>query len=220
MTLKLDFDLDNIPSYALQPNKVEYLMLFLHGYGSDGNDLIQLANLYAQKFTNFQFIAPHAPGKLQFGGHYWFPLQSLSPQELEEGTLSIVTHLNEWIDYVLDCYGISPEKLILCGFSQGTMIALQAGIMRLIAPSAIIGFSGILTTAQRLDDFVTVKSPIFLCHGSNDLIVPSHHSETAFDALTRKGFQVEKHIFDGYEHTIPPQGLMKSIDFLKFHLKN
>jgi phospholipase/carboxylesterase len=216
---KIDFSKPNFAVKHPQNGKAKYLMIFLHGYGSDGNDLIGLSNVFDKTIPQTIYLSPNAPNPTGFGGYQWFPISSLSNRELETGTLSIAPYVHHFIDEALAFYDISPENLILAGFSQGAMIAMHIGIERKIVPTAVFAYSGALTAIEGIEKRIQSRPPIFLCHGANDDVVLPQYTIKAAEVLTALGVTVEKHIIAHYPHTIPPEGLVASVKFLNTHIK-
>jgi phospholipase/carboxylesterase len=104
------------------------IVLLLHGYGSDGNDLIALASAWRQALPDTLFLAPHAPQRCGAGfGYQWWPLDAYSPQALAAGAASAAPAIHAFIDRKLAQYGLTEAQLGLVGFSQGTMMALHVG---------------------------------------------------------------------------------------------
>lgn len=147
------------PSNGAAPRR---LVIFLHGYGADGNDLIGLAPFFAQAMPDAAFHSPHAPQPCEMApmGRQWFSLQAYDPDMLRrnpetlkpalermfQGARDAAPALNDYIDRLLEQYGLTSDKLVIAGFSQGTMMALHVGLRRAPnrAPAAIVGYSGAL----------------------------------------------------------------------------
>jgi len=220
MTQKIDFKNADFPIKFPNKGEPQYLMVILHGYGSDGNDLIGLSSIFQQVLPHAVCLAPNAPTSTGFGGYQSFPISDLSNRELETGTVSIAPYLHNFIDQALEFYKVKPENLIIAGFSQGSMIALHVGMERKIAPKAVLAYSGALTAVADIERRIQSKPPILLCHGGDDEVVKPSYTIQAFDTLTKLGFTVEKHIIQGYPHTIPPEGLKASLRFLDTQIKS
>jgi phospholipase/carboxylesterase len=193
------------------------LFVFLHGYGSDGYDLLGLGDFYHTYFPNALFLSPHAPIKMPFGGHQWFPLNNFSREEVLEGVQEAATSLHADLEGVLKTYNIPHNRLILGGFSQGCMMALHVGLRLSAPPFAILGFSGLLAGGEEMLEGIKVRPPIFLAHGDTDTVVPTQKTFEAADALKKQGFNVETHISSNSGHTITPQAVQESLNFLKKH---
>jgi phospholipase/carboxylesterase len=194
------------------------IVIFLHGYGADGNDLIGLGREWAAILPDAAFVSPNAPESLPgqfFGGRQWFPLQTRSEKEWEEGVRNAQPVIEAFIVAEAARAKLPLGAVALVGFSQGTMMALQAGLRLPEAPAAIVGFSGHLAGASRLAAEIKVKPPILLIHGSVDEVIPVqaiHHARTA---LAAAGVPVQWQIRPGLGHGIDPEGLKAAGLFLR-----
>jgi len=203
-----------------QSGTTQNVVMFLHGYGADGADLLGLADPLAPLMENTTFIAPDAPEKCVANpfGYQWFPIPWLdgsSPEEAEAGIERATADLNGFIDKVLEDEGISPENLGIIGFSQGTMMALQVLPRRAEPVGGIVGCSGRLMEAARLSEEVKSKPPVMLVHGDQDDVVPPASLEQAARALASLEFEVYAHMSEGTAHGIAPDGLEFAVQFLK-----
>src|SRR5260221_7704103 len=122
------------------------LVVFLHGYGSNGDDLIGLAPYMQKALPETEFLSPNAPfpwqGMLYTKGYQWFDLASMDPGHILKGIREALPHLNSFLDEALKKRGLNDKNLALVGFSQGTMMALQVGLTRPKACAGILGYSG------------------------------------------------------------------------------
>src|SRR5262249_5556244 len=127
--------------------KARQLVVFLHGYGADGNDLIDIGRAWQQLLPEAAFVSPHAPRPREQAptGREWFPLTVRDPNERWTGVNSAAPALQQFLDAELSRCGLPPAALALVGFSQGTMMALHVGLRRPVAPIAIVGYSGLLS---------------------------------------------------------------------------
>src|SRR6201995_4770022 len=123
-----------------------HLVVLVHGYGADGNDLISLAGHWQSLLPTTEFVAPNAPDRVPGApsGFQWFGLTRMDPQELSRGVAAAGPLLDGFLDQELSRLGLSADRLALVGFSQGTMLALHVGLHRPAKPAAIVGFSGLL----------------------------------------------------------------------------
>jgi phospholipase/carboxylesterase len=191
------------------------LVILLHGYGSNGDDLISLAPHWGATLPLTQFVAPNAPEPCPGapGGYQWWALTSADRSARAEGAARAAPVLDAFIDAELARYGVSEAKLALVGFSQGTMMALHVGPRRRRPLAGIVGYSGMLADETSLVDAAT-RPPILLIHGDADPMIPIsafHHAETA---LAKSGFPVESHISPGLGHGIDLPGLELGGQFL------
>ncbi|MGH6888488.1 MAG: alpha/beta hydrolase [Rhizomicrobium sp.] len=190
-----------------------HLVVFCHGYGADGNDLIGLAPHWQRLLPTAAFVAPNGPERCQGAGFQWFPLARLDVEEVRRGVESAAECLNTFLDTELARLGLSPDRLILAGFSQGTMMSLHVGLRRPIKPLAIIGYSGMLAVPERVDQLGAKAPPILLVHGDVDTMIPPEALFAAAGALGRAGALVQWHLSRGIAHSIDPEGLLLGATF-------
>lgn len=198
--------------------KAKQLVVFLHGYGSNGDDLISLAPFWADLLPDAEFISPNAPfpcAMNPFGGYQWFGLEDLNLANKLSGAQAAATILDATLDQALTERGLDESKLALVGFSQGTMMALHVGPRRAIAPAAIVGYSGALIAGELLPAELKSKPPVLLVHGMADPVVPFPAMGAAAAALQAAGLAVETVARPGLPHSIDQDGLTRGGRFLK-----
>ncbi|MEM7619502.1 MAG: dienelactone hydrolase family protein [Pseudomonadota bacterium] len=204
----------------LQPvsgGKAEHLIVLLHGYGADGNDLIGLASHWQSALPNAVFVSPNAPEPCAmnpFGGRQWFPLTLRDTDEYWRGVQSAAPSLNAFLDAELKKHNLTDEKLGLVGFSQGTMMALHVGLRRTVAPGAIVGYSGLLAGPEHLQNEIKSRPPVYLIHGDQDDVIPVAALPLATKALQDVDINVQTHIAQGIGHGIDETGLQLAGKFL------
>lgn len=207
------------PERPAASGTADSLVVFLHGYGADGADLIGLAEPLAPYLPNTRFAAPNAPEPCVNNpmGYQWFPIPWLdgsSPVEAARSAHAAFAALDGWLDGT----GMAPERTVIVGFSQGTMMALHVGLRRKVAVAGIVGFSGRLLEPERLAAEITVKPPVLLIHGDADPMVPFASLAEAAAALGAAGVPVETHVSKGVGHGIAPDGLRLALDFIRTRL--
>ena len=205
------------------PKKADAVVVFLHGYGADGADLLGLADPLAPHLPDTAFYAPDAPEPCVNNpmGYQWFPIPWLdgsSEAQAKDSMGRSIEDVNAFLDRVLADEGLAPERMAVVGFSQGTMMALHVLPRRASAVAGIVGFSGRLLAPELLSE-VTVKPPVLLVHGDQDPMVPFADMRLAGEALTGAGFTVYGHVMKGTGHGIAPDGLSVALGFLKDVLK-
>ena len=188
---------------------VQSLVILLHGYGSNGDDLISLAPHWRGALPNSVFVAPNAPEPCPGapGGYQWWALTSASREGRAEGAAGAAPVLDAFIDAELARYGLAEAQLALVGFSQGTMMALHVGPRRRSRLAGIVGYSGMLADEAGLADSSMTRPPILLIHGDVDPMIPIAAFHQTKDALVRNGFAVESHVSPGVGHSIDMAGL-------------
>jgi len=203
---------------SLQPlsgGAPRHIVLLLHGYGSNGADLIALAPHWRQALPGALFLAPNAPMRLGAGGGYqWWPLSAFTPQALTAGAASAAPAIDAFIDRKLGQYGLSEADLAIVGFSQGTMMALHVGLRRKRSVAAIVGYSGMLAGAHELAHQNPSRPPVLLIHGSADPVVPVAALHAAKADLQKLGIDVATHISAGLGHSVDPVGVRLGGEFV------
>jgi phospholipase/carboxylesterase len=188
-----------------------HLVVLVHGYGADGQDLLGLANHWQGLLPSVAFAAPNAPTRIPGGpGYQWFPISRIDPHEMQKGVEAAGPALDEYLDGELARLGLPPERLALAGFSQGTMLSLHVGLRRKVRPAAIVGFSGLLAGPPPDSDI----PPILLTHGDSDTVIPPQAMFLAAAQLGLAGAAVQWHLAAGMGHGIDPEGLGIAGQFL------
>ncbi len=193
------------------------VVVLLHGYGSDGNDLIGLARVWQPVMPDALFVAPNGPSAcdLNPAGYQWFPLDLNRDISRLTGSETARPIIKGFLDDVWRQTGFGPGETILGGFSQGAMMALDVGL-RLEGPLAgIVAFSGGVMTPDNVDQIIKSKPPGCLIHGAEDDVVPVSMSVIGGEALRKQGLDVQVHISPGAGHTIAQDGLEVASAFLQ-----
>lgn len=193
-------------------------VVLLHGYGSDGNDLIGLAPHWQAILPDAVFVSPNAPQLCDSfaGGFQWFPV-SLDGDRLarrQTGVVEARPVLTEFLDDLWAQSGIGPENTILAGFSQGAMMALHTGLSLETPLMGIVAFSGAFLPPEGFGTKPYAKSPVCLVHGDMDEVVDPEHSADADTALRLAGYEVSYHVSEGAGHGIAPDGLSFAGQFI------
>lgn len=209
---------------------VQQAVIFLHGYGADGNDLIDLAPMLADALPGTAFYSPDAPQPCEMGpfGRQWFSLSQYDPEMLRrnpatlapayaqmlDGTRAAAPDLSAFIDSVAATHGLGRDRVALVGFSQGTMMALHVALRTAPSVAAVVGFSGALIGAESLEAEKVSEPPVLLIHGDADQIVPIAAMGMASRALEDAGVEVNTLTCAGLEHGIDREGLELAAGFL------
>ena len=199
------------------------VVVFLHGYGADGADLLGLADPLAPHLPDTVFLAPNAPERCATNPmrFQWFPIPWIDGSSEEAAEISMrqsIDDLNAYLDQVLADEGMTHGQMVLFGFSQGTMMSLHVAPRRSEAVAGIVGFSGRLLQPEALADEAVVKPPVLLVHGDQDDLVPVQSLQEAGNALVEAGFEVYAHIMKGTGHGIAPDGLSVALAFIRDRL--
>ncbi|MBQ57887.1 phospholipase [bacterium] len=201
--------------------RVESAVIFLHGYGANGADLLGLAAVLAEHMPNTLFLAPDAPevNAMSEVGLQWFPIPWIDGSSEEDAMLGLRSasqDLNAYLDGVMIDFDLLPEQVIVFGFSQGTMMALHVIPRRDEAIAGLVVFSGQLLEPEALVDDARAFLPILLVHGDQDDVVPIAALPKAVEGLQAAGFKdVYAHVMKDGAHGIAPDGLQVALAFMR-----
>ncbi|HUS53028.1 MAG TPA: dienelactone hydrolase family protein [Thermohalobaculum sp.] len=211
------------PRAAARSGKTKSLVILLHGYGADGNDLFGLNGPLAQHLPDTAFRSPDAPEKCRVNpmGRQWFSISWLdgsTESEMAAGFCRSADILHRYITEAMAEEGVGPAQTALVGFSQGTMMSLHVAPRRAEPLAGVVGFSGRLHANENLKNEALSKPPILLIHGDQDEMIPVAALGAAETGLADAGFKVRTHISRGTGHGIAPDGLGLALGFLSEHL--
>lgn len=201
------------PKSGGQPKQ---LMVILHGYGADGQDLISLGYQWRDLWPDMLFVAPNAPEVCAQNpsGYQWFPLKV----DRIAGRIEGVSNARPVIvNFLIDLWaqtGISPANTVLAGFSQGAMMALHVGTSLDQQLAAIVAFSGAFVPPEGFGSGKFARPPVALIHGDSDGVVDPNLSREADTVLKSDGFEVSLHMSPRVGHGIAPDGLAFATAFL------
>jgi phospholipase/carboxylesterase len=209
------------PRLAPASGPARQLVVFLHGYGADGNDLIEIGRAWQTLLPHVAFVSPHAPepcGQAPVG-RQWFALTFRDPDERWVGANKAAPVLERFLEAELNRHKLPPSALALVGFSQGTMMALHVGLRRAVPPAAIVGYSGLLATPpdgnlETLAAEIKSRPPVLLVHGDRDDLIPPQALFQSVQALAALGISAEWHLSPGIGHSIDAEGLRHGGEFL------
>lgn len=204
-----------LPYPELKPKTAaaEKLIVFLHGFGSDGNDLISLAPYFQSVFPAYHFIAPHGIepcGMLTFG-RQWFDLENRSLALLQELTGGNAPKVHELISEKQKELNLTNKDTIIIGFSQGTMIGLYLVLTQKDSYAGLIGFSGRLIPPPAC---LNKSTQVCLIHGIEDDVVPASEADTIEHYLLQNEVMCESHKLPNLAHSIDMRGIEIAMEFL------
>ncbi|MDA0996773.1 MAG: dienelactone hydrolase family protein [Proteobacteria bacterium] len=196
--------------------KPRQLVMFCHGVGSDGEDLIGLAPYCQRVLPDARFVAPNAPFPFESApfGYQWFSLNNAGPDGRLDGARMAAPILNAFIDAELGAHGLTDRDLALVGFSQGAMMCLHVGLRRPKLVAGVLAYSGMLVGPDVLESEIRAKPPVLLCHGQADEVVPFDFMPAALEALRGVGVRAEGLGRPGLGHGLDDDGIKAGMFFL------
>ena len=195
--------------------------ILLHGWGSNGDDLIQIAPEFAKNFENMIFLSPNAPDVCSANpyGRQWFEIKN----DLEKTSLNDLTYSEELImAYIEECalrFKISSSKIFLLGFSQGSTMAMHIGLHYPKKLAGILAFSGILLFNEIFKSYKKNETPFLIVHGKEDEVVPHHFLDYSHAKLLELNVSSQKLSLDNLGHSINMQGIESAKNFISDNLK-
>lgn len=204
------------PRIAAKSGTVRQIVVFLHGYGADGKDLIEIGRQWAAMLPDASFVAPNAPEPCAGSpmGRQWFALTNRAPDERWDGVTRSRPALDAFLDAELARHGIAANRMALVGFSQGTMMALHTGLRRPHPLAAIVGFSGMLVGPEHLGEATALRTPVLMTHGDQDQVIPVDAMFMAAEDLANAGGACQWHLAAGLAHGIDAPSLRHAGLFL------
>lgn len=192
------------------------LLVLLHGVGADGNDLIALAPYFRAVMPDTLVVAPNAPEPYDMApfGYQWFSIRDLEAAPRLAGARRAAPVLDRFLDAELARLGLADDRLILCGFSQGAMMALHVALRRSRPAAALISHSGMLIGAEQLPGEIRSRPPVLLTHGADDDVVPAGALPAAKAALEAEGVRVSARLVPGLGHGIDETTVRAALDFI------
>lgn len=192
-------------------------VIFLHGYGANSEDLINIANLWIDKLPETLFLSPNAPFKCEFAdnAYQWFELTSISPDSIGDGLKKAGPYLNDYIDHVSNTFKVEEKNIFFVGFSQGTMMALYHLCKRENSCAGLLGYSGLLFENEKFKSEIKSKFPIKLYHGKKDELINYQNSIEASKKLKKFGFDIDYSLSDDLGHGIDDKGIQLGLNFIK-----
>jgi phospholipase/carboxylesterase len=200
----------------------KFLVILLHGYGSNGENLIELANEFQPIIPDAYFIAPNAiePWEGGFPNSYqWFSLYVGTERSALDSLVPKIKNANKillkFIEEQLQRFNLSYENLILIGFSQGSMMSIYQGLIMPKKIAGIISFSGKVVEPNSVGDKIISKPNICLIHGTNDSVLPFSNFQEAQIILNQHGVPFEAHAIEHLDHTIDIRAVRIAQNFIK-----
>ena len=213
-----------LDSLIIPPEKsveIKNAVVLLHGYGGDGKDISLLTLNWRRFLKNTVFLCPNGHEKCEINplGFQWFDLSKDDEEHILKKSLEAEDMIKEFIDEVKSKYNLSKSNIVLCGFSQGCMMAINIGITSEEKFNCIVGFSGKIINKDNLQSRIKNKSKILLIHGDQDEIVSSNFLLEAKDFFERNKFNIQTKIINNCGHHIPIEASSLALNFIKKNIE-
>ena len=209
-----------LPDYTIKSDKqTKRLVVLLHGYGSNGADLLEIGHFLSPSLPLTTFISPNAPQTWDMGpfGYQWFGLSDvdpLNPMRMRSGLDRAVPELKKFLEEQLALHNLTSNQLILIGFSQGGILAMDM-IFHMPGLGGVISYAGALYPPEKIPSHTQPYPPVLLVHGTLDTVVPYASMEAARQTLSNLGVDVMTQSCQGLGHSIDVKGLHRGLDFLQ-----
>ncbi len=187
-------------------------VIWLHGLGADGHDFEPIVpELRLPGDLSLRFIFPHAPVQpVTINGgmamRSWFDIVSFDAEGRADraGVLKSSAVLEGLISREID-RGISPEKIVLAGFSQGGAVAIHTALLTSHKIAGLMALSTYMALPDDVASAVCRKDlPIFMAHGSFDPVLRLEWGRASADRLIAAGYAVDWHEYP-MAHAVCPQ---------------
>ncbi len=208
---------------AAASGRARSLVVFLHGYGANGADLLDIGDVLAPHLPDTAFAAPDAADRVPGApmGYQWFPIPAFdgsTQEQAKAGLVKATADVSDFLDQRLAHEKLGPQALAIVGFSQGAMMSLHVAPRRAKPMAAVVAISGRLIAPELLAAETVSRPPVLVMHGDQDAVVPFGEMAAAADALVAGGFDTYGHVMKGMGHGISQDGLGQMLGFLKQHL--
>lgn len=200
----------------------KYLVIFLHGYGSNAANLIELSHEFKHILPDAHFIAPNGVEPWEGGfpdAYQWFSLSNGTERKNLDIISKDIRHSNKilqrFIDQQLTRFNLTPQQLFIAGFSQGAMMSIYQGLIRPEKVAGIISFSGRVILPEMTGEIIISKPEICLIHGENDSVLPFNYFIEAKKLLELEKVSFESHAFSHLDHSIDGRAIKAAQNFVK-----
>jgi phospholipase/carboxylesterase len=210
--------MESLNFFEIVPDEVNNLMLLLHGYGSNANDLLSIGINIKELLPNTAFLFVNAPTPCENhveGCNQWFSLKTMNLFTILKEIKRSHILLNHLIIEQIKRFNISPNNLIIGGFSQGAMMSLYTGLRQEQQPLGLISFSGMLPdTLETLKKDIRNRTNVCLIHGDLDNVVPYNSMSTAEEIFMALDVPCSSFTIENMRHEINEDALKSAKNFI------
>ena len=217
----MTFCLDSTIIGPEKSEEIKNIVVLLHGYGGDGEDISMLSLNWRRHMPNTIFICPngHEPCAVNPSGYQWFDLGNDNPNYILDEFLKAEKKLTKFLDEVKNEYKFDNNKIVLSGFSQGCMMSINVGLTSEKPFNCIVGFSGKIINLDDLKNRRKNSTDTLLIHGDLDDIVSPTHLLEAKDFFLRENINVETHLIKNCGHHIPIEASSIALNYILKKIK-
>ena len=200
-----------------EENKINSVVILLHGYGGDGKDISMLTLNWKRFLPNTVFLCPngHEKCSINQSGFQWFDLSKDDPKYIIKQSLKAEQIIKKYINEVKELYKLNNSQICLSGFSQGCMMSINIGLTSDENFNCVVGFSGKIIDKNNLAKRISSTTKMLLLHGDKDAVVPSSNLLEAKDFLLRNKIEVETNMISDCDHRIPIKASSIALGYLK-----
>jgi len=186
------------------------IVLFLHGYGSNGSDLMTLKDYFHLNQSETEFISPNAPESCEFNffGYQWFALNERTVEEIQRGLKSAFFYLDDIVNNIIKKFEVKTEQISILGFSQGSMLATYYALQKETTFQNIFSLSGSLP--KKILEEIDLKknnTKYLIFHGKIDDVVSANQALETHQFLVDQKIESQIIIDDNCGHSISPLAL-------------
>ena len=215
----MDFSLD---TKIIKPenNKIKNVIILLHGYGGDGNDISAITLNWKRFLPDTIFFCPdgHEICPINPSGFQWFDLSKDDQNYILNESIKAEKKINYFINEIKLKYKLKNSEICISGFSQGCMMSINLGLTAEENFNCVVGFSGKIIDKENIAKRIKSKTKMLLIHGDLDPVVPPNNLLEAKDFLIRNKVNVETKMIENCGHNIPIEASSFALNYIKKNL--
>ena len=213
----MQFSLNTI---VIKPEKnlpITNAIILLHGYGGDGKDISMITLNWKRFLPNTVFLCPdgHETCSINPSGFQWFDLSKDDTQYILDVSSKAERKILKFIEEVKEFFNLDASKICLSGFSQGSMLCINLGLISDENYACVVGFSGKIINKEDLFKRKKSNTKYLLIHGDLDEVVMPTSLLEAKDFLLRNNIDVQTKMIKNCGHSIPVEASSLALNFIK-----
>ena len=210
----------SLNTVVIKPEKnlpIKNAIILLHGYGGDGKDISMLTLNWRRFLPNTVFLCPdgHETCSINPSGFQWFDLTKEDPAYILNQSTKAEKKIIKFIEEVKKNFNLDSSKICLSGFSQGSMLSINLGLISDENYACVVGFSGKIINKEDLLKRKKSNTKFLLIHGDLDEVVPPSSLLEAKDFLLRNNIDVQTNMIKGCGHNISVEASSLALNFIR-----